>query len=123
MFRRDRYDGYGGVLIAIKTYLNPVELTIPNSTCELLAAGLQIFRQPLVICGVYRPPNRDLSYMENLCSVVADLVSAHAGSTFWFAGDFNLPDIDMVIIFNKWKKTWKLKHMLTAIAHLKQQKW
>jgi len=48
----------------------------------------------------------------------------------WFAvgcgvrqGCRTAPDLFLGPIDNKWKKTWKFKHMLTAIAHLKQQKW
>ena len=44
--------------------------------------------------SAYRPPNRDVSYAQNLCQAVRDLIIKYPSCTFWLSGDFNLPDID-----------------------------
>ena len=82
--------------MGVKCNLNPVDvnLTITNVTCEIQAVKIVTHKQPLIICGVYRPTNRDVNYMQNLCTELANIFGANPKATFWLAGDFNLPDID-----------------------------
>ena len=50
--------------------------------------------KPLVVCGAYRPTNRDIQYQEKLCNTLTDITRSNSEATVWFAGDLNLPDID-----------------------------
>jgi len=43
---------------------------------------------------IYRPPNRDIPYAEDLCSTICHIVSKHPNSFICCLGDFNLPDVD-----------------------------
>ena len=69
-----------------------------SDTTESVACKVQTNNgDTLIILTVYRPPNRDLLYMQNLCKLIEDLYIAHKESIIWIAGDFNLPNIDWSI--------------------------
>ena len=94
LYRKDRKDGYGGVLIGIKSNLlsKPIDF---NTPCETCAAIIQLsLNQQLVVINVYRPPNRDLEYQQELCDCICEIVRSYPNSFIICAGDFNLPDID-----------------------------
>ena len=55
---------------------------------------LKANNKSLIVLSAYRPPNRDLDYVNDLCGVICDLVNKHSNSTVWIGGDLNLPDID-----------------------------
>ena len=42
---------------------------------------------------VYRPPNNDISYLQQLCSDLEGLMNEHPNVPIWIAGDLNLPNI------------------------------
>ena len=48
----------------------------------------------LIIIGAYRPPNRDISFIQHLYDTVTDISIRHPHSFIWCAGDFNVPDIN-----------------------------
>ena len=92
--RKDRADGYGGVLLATKTGIIANEIKI-ETKCEILATKLDIIKeQPLIIVSVYRPTNNDLPYAERLCEDLCKIAAEYPSATLWISGDFNLPDID-----------------------------
>lgn len=93
--RRDRPNShYGGVMIAAKDNITGTDLGI-KSTVETCAARFDCpGKQPLIICSLYRPPNSDLQYMEEMCKVITELHKTNQKATIWIAGDANLPDID-----------------------------
>jgi hypothetical protein len=67
VYRRDRQDGYGGTLIAIKKTIVSEEIEIHDSNLELCCAKVHTIRNhPLIICSAYRPPNRDVCYQDKL---------------------------------------------------------
>ena len=51
--------------------------------------------QKLIIIGTYRPPNRDVSYQQELCDCICEIVRKHPALVY--TGDLNLPDIDWSI--------------------------
>jgi len=89
VFRVDRADGHGGVLFVCHKTINCVQIPL-HSQCAFrinLSDG-----QTLIILTLYRPPNREVQYMENICKVIEYLCIENA--VLWVTGDFNLPNID-----------------------------
>ena len=60
--RRDRADGWGGILLAVSHDLTDTEINI-NTNAEILAMKMETAdKTSLVIISVDRPPNADLDY-------------------------------------------------------------
>jgi len=92
--RKDRADGYGGVLIAYRNGITCSDIHI-DSSAEIVACKITLVnRQSVIICSVYRPPNRDVAAMENLCQALESLCSRYSDLPIWIGGDINLPNID-----------------------------
>ena len=96
IFRKDRPDNYGGVLLAIKSNIIAEEITtqsnfnIESVFCKIVTPN----STPLIVGSIYRPPNTNLEYMKNLCSQLNFIYKNHKNSANWIMGDFNLPDIN-----------------------------
>ena len=88
-------DGYGGVMIAIKSDLVHQEIKL-NTTCDMVAAKIFLIgnQPPLIAVAAYRPTNRDIGYQEQLCSTLESLTKDNPRSPIWIGDDFNLPDTD-----------------------------
>ena len=57
LYHTDRIDGYGGVLVGVRTNIISQQIYI-SEICAIkvyLSSG-----QPLIIMSAYRPPNRDV---------------------------------------------------------------
>jgi len=93
VMRKDREDGHGGVLIAYRNSLTCCELSY-DSSVEVAAGKFILDSQSLIICSLYRPPNRNLEYMQNLCHLLRNICSTNPDTPIWIAGDMNLPNID-----------------------------
>ena len=92
--RKDRSDGYGGVLLATKIGIIANEIQI-DTNCEILATKIDLVKQqPLIVVSVYRPTNNDLAYADKLCQDLRDIAAKYPSAALWVCGDFNLPDID-----------------------------
>ena len=93
VYRKDRTDGYGGVLIAIKSIINHEILdSDPRLEAQFLKVST-VDKTPLIIASVYRPPNRDIEYMELMCNTIESIVINNRNAVLWIGGDLNLPDI------------------------------
>lgn len=94
VFRKDRNDGYGGVIIIAKQNLIVKELPTPDNV-EFIAVQIEVQgnNSPLIVGSLYRPPKSDLQYTELLCSTVSKLSIDKPSSALWVGGDMNLPDI------------------------------
>ena len=59
MYRNDRKDGYGGVLVAVKRNLGSVDISADTgpAECETKAVKIMANKQSVVVCGAYQPPN------------------------------------------------------------------
>ena len=90
VYRKDRPDGYGGVLLAVKTFLDPCEINIKTKAEAVFAT---LGSKPKVIVGsVYRTNSANtLEQMEELTNCLQKLDSKNV---LWISGDLNLPDID-----------------------------
>ena len=93
--RKDRSsDHHGGVLIAAKDTLIGTHLDIQTNT-EFAAASFTCQgHAPLIIRSIYRPPNSEQDYMEELCDKIRQLQTSNPRASLWISGDVNLPDID-----------------------------
>lgn len=95
IYRRDREDSHGGLLIAVKNNLVCTPI-FTSKDHELLCVRLQQTRQKSIIIGAYyRPPN--ITCEDNARMAVAEMSKVRSDnpkSDFWLTGDFNLPDID-----------------------------
>ena len=65
IYRRDRPDGYGGVFLACKSNLISEELSL-STTCEMMACKIHLAHDYLIASLLYRPPDRNLPYLEEL---------------------------------------------------------
>ena len=68
-----RKDGYGGVLIGIKSNLFSKLIDL-NTSCEICAVVIQLSQNQLVVINAYRPPNRDVMYQQELCNCICEIV-------------------------------------------------
>ena len=75
-----------------KHCLNPVRLAVPDtfSNLEAVCIDLNINHNTRILC-IYRPPNCNSLYSDNLCELITYFVSGSDNIVIF--GDFNLPDI------------------------------
>ena len=93
-FRKDREDGWGGVIVIVKNDLI-VERIISSFSSEIVAVKINTLQQqPIIIGACYRPPKNSMEEINFLTSDIKTLISKYKNSPFWIVGDFNLPDID-----------------------------
>ena len=94
-FRKDRTDGYDGVLLAFRDTLNVTEYPIDNpNQCEIIACTLKHEKQEIIICSIYRPPSTNTSYLQELMSILEKIAITNPTTPIWIGGDLNLPNID-----------------------------
>ena len=91
--RRDRPDGYGGIFFGCHSSYTCTHIDI-QTICDIVSCKVDLQQSTLLIISVYRPPNNDITYMENLCGTIENLILNHPNSTIWIAGDINLPNIN-----------------------------
>jgi len=96
VYRKDRDDGYGGVLLGIHSTLNSHQLDI-QTQAEFVAVKIVTDRQPVIIGSLYRPPYNNHDYMTELNRTIVDLCQTNKNAAIWIAGDANLPDINWSI--------------------------
>ena len=78
-------------MIGVKNSINS-QILSSSDNCELCSVKLvPPHGRPLIIIGVYRPPNRDTLYAEELCR---EIVNSNSNSFICCTGDFNVPDIN-----------------------------
>lgn len=59
VYRNDRDRKGGGVCIAVKQYLNPARITVPNGPIKVEDIWVQLHLQEKIIVGcIYRPPRQ-----------------------------------------------------------------
>ena len=95
VYRRDRSDGYGGVLVTCREHLISCSLEIENNHCELVAYQVKLLNNGnLIVYSAYRPPSSSDDYLNQLCNHLESIKSNHPNSEIWISGDNNLPDIN-----------------------------
>ena len=95
VFRRDRTDGYDGVLIAVKDDLVSTPIHT-SSDSELISVKIKCDKsKSVIISSFYRPPTATSE--EQTEQIIEELTKRRLDNEkcdFWIGGDFNLPDID-----------------------------
>ena len=92
--RHDRSDGYGGVLIGIRSDLSVTECSTETDSDLVICKIILPNKEPILLCAVYRPPNSNLVYLENVITTLTNIVRNNPQSPIWIAGDFNFPIIN-----------------------------
>ena len=91
--RGDR-PNHGGVLLAIKSSLEPEEVK-SSPAIELLTTEFKANKKKVRISAFYRPPNLiDEDYLETVKQEFQKISKRNKNTVCIIAGDFNLPDID-----------------------------
>jgi exonuclease III len=111
IFRKDRKDGFGGVMLAIKSNINsnPIDIaTVTDCDCEIIARKIECdSNNSLIVISAYRPPNSSIEYSKGLSNIISDICHKNTKSTIWIGGDLNLPDINWssnTITSNQYRK-------------------
>ena len=94
--RKDRADNYGGVFVACICSSDFVCHELPlDTTAEVVACRIVFNGQhPLIICSLYRPPDRSVSYLQELFWIFDHIICDNPDDIIWLAGDINLPNIE-----------------------------
>ena len=93
LYRKDRKDSYGGVLMGIHDSLISHQVEVEPDV-EFVAAKIISGKQNFVVGAAYRPPSSKQLYMDSINLVIESLCISNPGAAVWIGGDFNLPDID-----------------------------
>jgi len=62
--------------------------------CEFVSCKIYQGDNSIIVCALYRPPNSDLEYIQELCCTMENVCHSYPSATIWLGGDLNLPDID-----------------------------
>ena len=92
-FRRDREDGWGGVIIITKISLIAEEIFKSKET-ECIAIKIETLDKPVIVVSAYRPPDSKLPYIELLSRDIKSIITKFKSNPLWIGGDWNLPDIN-----------------------------
>ena len=90
--RKDRNDGYGGVVIIYKNDLQIEE--IQHKKGELVSIRVVTYEKPIILTACYRSPSNSNEANCELIEGINQMYLKHKNNPMWFGGDFNLPDID-----------------------------
>ena len=80
VYRKDRWDGFGGVLVAVKSdYIS--ELIDTENETESIFIKISLHNNKSLIVGsIYRPPNSDINNMEKIKSIVDNVLRKNTTS-------------------------------------------
>lgn len=104
IFRKDRIMGGGGVLLAIKSYLDPLQCRIDTSGSESVWAKIQLEGQAHYFCTYYRPPDQHFSNLSALREQLTDVSKLHPTEkqpAIHIMGDFNFRCVDWETVSNR----------------------
>ena len=94
VFRKDRHDGYGGVMIAVKNYLIAQELDIATNS-EAIFVKVRCKHSDLTLGTIYRTSSPSSTEQTNQMTDITNcLNNLNKNNVLWIGGDLNLPDID-----------------------------
>ena len=95
VYRKDRPNkSYAGVLIAVTNDLISSVVTDLDTDCEILWVQIDLIgTKSLHIGSFYRPPNSDMTALDNL-NLSLERLTHRTNGNIWLGGDFNAPNID-----------------------------
>jgi hypothetical protein len=82
VYRQDRHDGYGGVLVIVKScYISSI--VDVNIHSELIAVHIEGVddNSSLVVASFYRQPNRGIDHTHSLCQDLKEVMKKYKKST------------------------------------------
>ena len=92
VFRKDRADSYGGVLLACRDSINCQAF---DTNSETVICRVTLNRhQSVIICLFYRPPNNNIQNVKDLCDLCTNITATYPNIPIWLVSDLNLPNID-----------------------------
>ena len=94
VFRSDRADGYGGVLLVCRNSINCQELTFDTNSESVVCRVTLNCHQSVIICSFYRPPNKEVQNVKDLCDLFNSITVTYSNIPIWLAGDLTLSNID-----------------------------
>ena len=95
VYRKDRQDGYGGVMIAVSKAIPSYELTALQADCELVWIQIIVGNgSKLFLGGYYRPHIDDQHSIDELGLSLQQLNETTSDAKVWLVDDFNAPHID-----------------------------
>ena len=96
VYRKDRADVYGGVLVAVKTNYVTELITSQRTKSETETVFVKVTLpcDSKLIGAVYRPTNNDIAYSESVTTQIQSVLKKHLKAVHWIIGDFNLLDVD-----------------------------
>ena len=99
LYRKDRSNqAYDGVLIAVRSELVSSACPDLDTDCELLWVQIDLTgAKSLHIGAFYRPPDSDVTTLENLNQSLQRLTHRTNGN-IWLGGDFNAPHINWPLL-------------------------
>jgi hypothetical protein len=83
IYRRDRRDGFGGVLIAVKADIVSEHLDVEINTESVYTSITLEKGKQLIVGALYRPPSSSIEYMDNMCTTLETLTTRHKKVIFW----------------------------------------
>ena len=91
VYRKDRADGQGGVILGISTSHNSNKIETEG---EFVAAKVLGSKHAIIFAAAYRPPRSDQTYMDTVNQSLSTLCHKFSNMPIWIGGDMNLPDIE-----------------------------
>jgi len=94
VFRKERADGYGGVLLACRDSITCQELTFDTNSEAVVCQVTLSCHQSVIICSFNRPLNNNIHSVKDLCDLFTNITTKYPNIPIWLAGDLNLSNID-----------------------------
>jgi len=94
VFRKDRADGYGRILLACRDSITCQELTFDTNSEAVVCQATLSRHQSVIICSFYRPPNNNIRSVKDLCDLFTNIITKYPNIPIWLADDLNLSNID-----------------------------
>ena len=96
VYRKDRSDGYGGVLLAVKANLISNQIAV-KSQAKAVIVSIKTTKpfEPLIVISLYRTPSiKSAERHTKMKDIIDSIDSVKTGGVIWIGGDLNLKDID-----------------------------
>jgi len=90
VFRKDRVDGYGGVLLVYWDSITCQELTFDTNSEAVVCQVTQSHHQSVIICLFYRSLNNDIQSVKDLCDLFTNIMTKYLNIPIWLASNLNL---------------------------------
>ena len=88
VYRKDRKDGYEGILIALTSEYISEDIDIESDTESIFIKKSLLNNKSLITGSINRPPNSDNENMEKIKCAEDDITKNHISSVVWLGGDF-----------------------------------